>query len=55
MGFSVIGYFRGRPWLCFVVGLAGLMDSWETSGVGKGASNLSKLTSQAVLEVLDQK
>jgi hypothetical protein len=38
-----------------VVGLTGLMDSWETSRVGEGVSSSSGLTLQAVLEVLDRK
>jgi hypothetical protein len=46
-----MGCFRGRPRPCF--GLAGLIDSWETSRVDKGASSLSRLTLWAVLEVLD--
>jgi hypothetical protein len=46
MGFSVtgsvMGCFQGRPRPYF--GLAGLIDSWETSGVGKGAFSSSGST-----------
>jgi hypothetical protein len=55
MGFSVTGCFRGRPRLRFVVGSTGSMDSWETSGVGKGVSSSSGSTSRAVSEVSDRK
>ena len=59
MGFSVTGSvtgcFRGRPRPRFAVGSTGSMDSWETSGVGEGASSSSGSTSRAVLEVSDRK
>ena len=36
-----MGYFQGHPQPRFIAGLMGLVSSWGTSNVGRGASNLS--------------
>ena len=40
MVFLVTGCSRGRPRPRFIVGIAGSVGFWRTSGVGKGASSL---------------
>ena len=46
-GFSFAGCFRGRPRPRFVASSVG---SWGTSGVGRGTSSSSGLTSWVVLD-----